>query len=178
MRPNSLQFGYIDWLWCMFALPVRLSIKWVSNRSFGFYESLSLLHVAVIYNTLRVKTNTKQHLLINMDMLRMDPLMCQCMINQTNHLCAQRRLSSAWKFAQSDQSLRCPHEGSLGPIYPLSAKRRLIRLGGCPGWSKSLLGATVILLVLSCGGSYDGTYFLVLTLYLHYIICISPLLNV
>ena len=25
--------------------------------------------------------------------------------------------------------------------YPLSAQRRLIRLGGCPGWSESLLGA-------------------------------------
>ena len=25
--------------------------------------------------------------------------------------------------------------------YPLSAQRRLIRLGRCPGWSKSLLGA-------------------------------------
>ena len=24
--------------------------------------------------------------------------------------------------------------------YPLSAQRRLIRLGGCPGWSESLLG--------------------------------------
>ena len=36
--------------------------------------------------------------------------------------------------------------------YPLSAQRRLIRLGGCPGWSESSLGA-VILLVLSWGGS-------------------------
>ena len=30
-------------------------------------------------------------------------------------LCAQRRLISAWASAQSDQSLRCPHEESLGP---------------------------------------------------------------
>ena len=28
---------------------------------------------------------------------------------------AQRRLSSAWASAQSDQSLRCLHEESLGP---------------------------------------------------------------
>ena len=27
------------------------------------------------------------------------------------------------------------------PSYPLSAQRRLIRLGRCPGWSESLLGA-------------------------------------
>ena len=37
--------------------------------------------------------------------------------------------------------------------YPLSAQRRLIRLGGCPGWSESSLDTQVILLVLSCGDS-------------------------
>ena len=37
--------------------------------------------------------------------------------------------------------------------YPLSAQRRLIRLGGCQDWSKSSLGAHAILLVLSWGGS-------------------------
>ena len=33
----------------------------------------------------------------------------------TKWLCTQRRLRSAWASAQSDQSLRCPHEESLGP---------------------------------------------------------------
>ena len=33
--------------------------------------------------------------------------------------------------------------------------KTLIRLGGCLGWSESSLGAQVILLVLSCGGSFD-----------------------
>ena len=37
--------------------------------------------------------------------------------------------------------------------YPLSAQRRLIRLGGCPGWSESSLGAHAISSVLSWGGS-------------------------
>ena len=32
--------------------------------------------------------------------------------------------------------------------------KTLIRLGGCPGWSESSLGAHAILLVLSWGGSY------------------------
>ena len=32
-----------------------------------------------------------------------------------NDLCAQQRLRSAWASAQSDQSLRCPHETTLGP---------------------------------------------------------------
>ena len=33
----------------------------------------------------------------------------------TMWLCAQRRLRLAWAAAQSDQSLRCPHEETLGP---------------------------------------------------------------
>ena len=33
----------------------------------------------------------------------------------TKWLCTQWRLRSAWASAQSDQSLRCPHEESLGP---------------------------------------------------------------
>ena len=35
--------------------------------------------------------------------------------NQQIYLCAQRRLGSAWAFAQSDQSLSCPHEETLDP---------------------------------------------------------------
>ena len=44
--------------------------------------------------------------------------------------------------AQFDQSLRCPHEESLGPYLPIErTAKTLIRLGGCPGWSESSLGA-------------------------------------
>ena len=46
-------------------------------------------------------------------------------------------------------SLRCPHEESFGPLLPTErTAKTLIRLGGCPGWSESLLGAPAILLVL------------------------------
>ena len=38
--------------------------------------------------------------------------------NQQNDLCTQQRLRSAWASAQSDQSLRCPHEETLGPQLP------------------------------------------------------------
>ena len=38
--------------------------------------------------------------------------------------------------------------------YPLIAHQRLIRLGECPGWSESSLDAQVVLLVLSCCGSF------------------------
>ena len=34
--------------------------------------------------------------------------------------------------------------------------KALFRLGGCPGWSESLLGAHVILLGLLCCGSFDS----------------------
>ena len=43
--------------------------------------------------------------------------------------------------------------GSWRPKLSSCGQRRLIRLGGCPGWSESLLGAHTILLVLSRGGS-------------------------
>ena len=36
--------------------------------------------------------------------------------------------------------------------------KTLIRLGGCPGWTESSLGAHIILLVLSWGGSYTSEY--------------------
>ena len=62
--------------------------------------------------------------------------------NQQNGMCAQRRLRSAWASAQSDESIRCPHEESLGPYLPIERiAKALIRLGGCPGGSESSLGA-------------------------------------
>ena len=75
--------------------------------------------------------------------------------NQQNDPCAQRRLRSAWASAQSDQSLRCPHEETLGPLLPTErTEKTLIRLAGYPGWPESSLGVQFILFVLSCGGSY------------------------
>ena len=64
------------------------------------------------------------------------------MTKPTKWLCAQRRLWSDWASAQSDQSLRCPHEESLGPYLPIEhIAKTQIRLGRCPGWSESSLGA-------------------------------------
>ena len=64
------------------------------------------------------------------------------MAKPTKWLCAQRRVRSAWASAQSDQSLRCPHEKSFGPkLSIMRTAKTLIRLGGCPGWSESSLGA-------------------------------------
>ena len=57
--------------------------------------------------------------------------------NQQNDLCAQRRLKSAWATAWISLiivfavHMKKPWVLS----HPLSAQRRLIRLGGLPGWS-------------------------------------------
>ena len=72
--------------------------------------------------------------------------------NQQNGMCAQRRLRSAWASAQSDQSLHCPHEESLGP---LNAQRRLWSDWANAQAYLSLRWCTVILLVLSWGGSFS-----------------------
>ena len=52
---------------------------------------------------------------------------------------------------------RRDHERSRMPQLPIerTAKTPII-LGGCPGWSKSLLAAQVILLVLLCCGSFGA----------------------
>ena len=41
--------------------------------------------------------------------------------------------------------------GSYGPKVSSCGQRRLIRLGGCPGWSESSLGAHILLVLLCCG---------------------------
>ena len=74
--------------------------------------------------------------------------------NQQND-CAPSEDSDQPGHLPSLISLRCPHEETLGPQLPTECTAKtLIRLGGCPGWSQSSLGAHAILLVLSWGGSY------------------------
>ena len=64
------------------------------------------------------------------------------MTKPTKWVCALPRLTAVWASVQSDQSLCCPHEESLDPYLPIKcAAKTLIRLGGCPGWSESSLGA-------------------------------------
>ena len=70
-------------------------------------------------------------------------------------LCVQRRRRSAWASAKSDQNLRCVFYGWLRTqAFFKRTVKTLIRLGGCPGWSESLLGTHAISLVLSWGGSF------------------------
>ena len=50
-------------------------------------------------------------------------------VRTAKRVCAKQRLRSAWASAQSDQSLRCRHEESLGPYLPIECTvKTLIRL--------------------------------------------------
>ena len=60
--------------------------------------------------------------------------------NQQNE-CAPSDDSVSVGIAQSDQSLRRALSGKLRPKVSSCGQRRLIRLGGCPDWSESSLGA-------------------------------------
>ena len=95
-------------------------------------------------------------------------LMCSCVSGQ--QLFPQSKWAASWQNQQNDicaqrDSDQPGHPPSLIRAfavrmkkhwvlsYPLSVQRRLISLGGCPGWSESSLGAHIIWLVLSWGGS-------------------------
>ena len=95
-------------------------------------QGISKLHPCPFFNVIfQSLLLSSSHIQVSRDMTR-----------PTKWMCAQRRLRSAWASAQSDQSLRCPHEESLGPNLPIKrTAKTLIRLGGCPGWSESSLGA-------------------------------------
>ena len=64
-------------------------------------------------------------------------------------MCAQWRLRSVLTFAQSDQSLRCPHEKILGPHVATHWAH-----SEDSDQTESSPAARIILLVLSWGGSY------------------------
>ena len=83
--------------------------------------------------------------------------------------------TAAWQNRQNDVrsaktqiSLGIPPVWSVSAVrmtkhwflsYSLSAQWRLVRLGGCPGWSESSLSTQVILSVLSCFFSWPDQCF-------------------
>ena len=83
-------------------------------------------------------------------------VICICILYV--HVAERKRWAATWQNQQSEcapskDSDQPGHPPSLIRVfavymkkawvlsYPLSAQRRLIRLGGCPGWSESSLGA-------------------------------------
>ena len=77
-------------------------------------------------------------------------LICQSVLFELPH---DKTNKMTCAFAQSDQSICCPHEETLGPQLPIE------RTAKTSDWAdvqadQSSLGTQVILLVLSCGGSF------------------------
>ena len=81
------------------------------------------------------------------------------MTKQTMWLCAQRRLRSAWASAQSDQSSLSAWTklGSLATHWAHSEDSD--QTGRMPRLIWVFAGRTLILLVLSCRGSFSHTFF-------------------
>ena len=94
---------------------------------------------------------------------------CYCLCNGISKYSMSQRTTKPTKWhvrpaktqislgiRKSDQSLRCCSQWVAIKIRSFLTRtaKTLVRLGGCPGWSESSLGAHAILLVLSCAGSY------------------------
>ena len=93
------------------------------------------LEFRIVNNYLKLRTNiltyVDEHTEMNHDMSK-----------PTKWLWPQRSLRSACASAQSDQSLRSALNGYLRTQgFFMRTAKTLIRLGGCPGWSESSLGA-------------------------------------
>ena len=110
-----------------------LNLCW-AHRSFCWFcramaQLLTILHTRLIMKKIWWSESEKKKLirvssnqmpfdvLVNDDLLSIQhPLhLSHNMTKPTKWVCAQRRLRSAWASPQSDQSLCCPHEESLGP---------------------------------------------------------------
>ena len=81
--------------------------------------------------------------------------MSRDMTKPTKWVCAQRRLRSAWASTQSDQSLRCALNGvAKDPRFLYADSEDSDQNGRMPRLIWVFAGRTLILLVLSCRGSY------------------------
>ena len=144
-------FLFLSGILCFYGELTKIILEWSSPNTFLIYCSTKS-HINRPEMILNASTGVSP---INISGFNFSCNWAAAWQNQQNDLCIQRRLRSAWATTQSDQSLHCPHEESLGPYLPTEhTAKTLIKLGGCPGWSESSLGMQVILLGLSCCGSY------------------------
>ena len=118
--------------------------------------------------SLRQQGDYRAHLRKSLSRLTLEP----CNIRQTSDSLYLKKYIIEPPHDKTNEMACAPNENSDQPGHPPSLIRvfavrmkkpwlpiertakTLIRLGGCPGWSESSLGATFILLVLSCRGSY------------------------
>ena len=94
----------------------------------------------------------KSHLMPKPTKWHVHPAKTQISLMRVFAVC-MRRLRPAWASTSLIRVFAVRLKKAWVLSYPLSTQRRLSRLGDCPGWSESSLGAHVSLLVLSCGCS-------------------------
>ena len=93
-------------LWSDWADPqADLSLHWVHSHFVGF----------VMLRLLYSKSNPTENYYFTVNSFKQLYIWDASWQNKQNGMGAQRQLRSAWASAQSDQSLRCPHEETLGP---------------------------------------------------------------
>ena len=92
----------------------------------------SKCNVIVIYDSRKNDLTLWDNLITVLTPTRSFVRICVTLIIESEHdktnkmtFAPQRRLRSTWTSAQSDQSLRCLHEESLGPSLPIEPKRTL-----------------------------------------------------
>ena len=115
------------------------------DRNFRFQNGLTLLSRI---GTSRSKS--KKSVVI----LRCGIYLSDDMTKPTKWVWAQRRLRSAWASAQSDQSSLCAHWVARDPSFLHADSKDSDQTGRMPRLSWVFAGRTLILLVLSCRGSF------------------------
>ena len=73
----------------------------------------------VVYGSMKLQSDLPKKCFVEVfkkgEGQKVDYFSCQDCGFKCKWVYAQQRLRSAWASTQSDQSLRCPHEESLGP---------------------------------------------------------------
>ena len=137
MAPRFLQVNSEDW-WDWVGAQADLGVRW-APRSFCWLCRAVALHYEKPIDLEMLKKHMSHH-----------------MTKLTKSLCAQRRLRSAWASAQSDQSSLCVQWLAKDPSFLPADSEDSDQTGRMPRLIGVFAGRTVILLVLSCRGSYCG----------------------
>ena len=143
---NIGYFTDFRWWWCT---PLPHNCKWANGPWSPLRVTMKMFWLTM------GRPHNSFALLKNHKTKTFEEIWATARQNQQNVLCAQQRFRSSWASAQSDQSLRCPHEETLGPWLPCECTAKTDQTGQCPGWSESSLDAQVILLVLPCCGLFS-----------------------
>ena len=114
---NTVVFTQISLVHCRWYLQIKIELFSSFGNTFSFTDCRKSFYsrenpwhwLFLCENTSCFKRYASVWNLPNQGHMSLD------MTKPTKWVCAQRRLRPAWASAQSDQSLRCPHEETLGP---------------------------------------------------------------